>query len=56
MDCGMRLLWMECDWRLFQELNTWAVFWMNQVQTLLSIIGRWRIEGKLLMLSDPWLY
>ena len=28
----MRLLWMGCDWSMCPSLNTWVVFWMNQLQ------------------------
>ena len=27
------------------NLNTWDVFWMNQVQMRQSAVGRWRVGG-----------
>ena len=36
-------------------LNILSVLWMNQVQMLLSVIGRWLVGGKLQALLGPWL-
>ena len=36
---------MGCDWRMCQNLNTWAVFWMNRVQ-MQSVEGR-RVAGNI---------
>ena len=27
--------------------NIWDVFWMNEVQMLLSVVSMWPVEGKL---------
>ena len=37
------------------ELNTWDVFWMNQVQVKECVVGRWRMGGGLQVLLDLWL-
>ena len=47
-----------CRWDAFEEmcesLNNVDVFWMNQVQMMPNVVGRWRVGGKLRLLSDLW--
>ena len=37
------------------DLNTWDVFWMNQVQMKKSVVGRWAVGGGLQLLLGLWL-
>ena len=41
---------MECDWSM---LNIWALFSMSHEEMMQSIVGRWRLGGKLQILLDP---
>ena len=43
---------MGCDCTKCQNSSIWGVFWMNKVQIVPNVIGRWKVEGKLLVLSD----
>ena len=36
---------MGYDWSMCQNLDTWDVFWMNQVEMRQSVVGRWRVGG-----------
>ena len=51
----MRVTWMGCNWSMYQNLNTWAVFWMNQVQMMQSVKKKWQVGGKLQVLLVSWL-
>ena len=44
IDCSIKFLCMGQDRRMFQILNTWGEFWMNQVQMV--EIHRVQSEGK----------
>ena len=39
------------DWSGSQSSNIWDVFWVNKVQMLPGVVGRWRAAGKLGLLS-----
>ena len=43
------------DWNMSLILNSWDVFWMNEVQMMLSVVGRWRVGGELHVLLGSWL-
>ena len=38
--------------RHVSEFSYWDVFWVNQLQMVQSVVSRWRMEGKLRLLSD----
>ena len=52
MECEVSV---GCDWKICQNLNTWDVFWINQVQMRQSVVGRWRVGGRLQVSSGPHL-
>ena len=37
-------MWMGCSWNICEDLNTWNVFWLNQVQVRKVASGR-RVTG-----------
>ena len=51
----MRSVWMGNNLSNCQNSDIWGLFWMNRLQMLLSVIGMWRVGGKLQVLSSPWL-
>ena len=53
---------LECEvyvdgvqWSMHQNLNTWDVFWLNQVLMRKSVVGRWQVGGGLQILLGLWL-
>ena len=47
---SVRFLQMGCVWNICQNLNTYGVFWSNQIQTKQNVVGRWGVGGELLVL------
>ena len=41
---------MEYDLSICKNLNPWGVFWINQVQIRQSVVGSWRVGGRLQVL------
>ena len=53
---------LECEvcinryvYRMSRNLNTWDVFWTNEVQMKQSVVGSWRVGGGLQVLLGFWL-
>ena len=38
-----------------KNLNTWDMFWTNQVQMKQGVVGKWLVGGGLQMLLGLWL-
>ena len=43
---------MAGDCNMCQNLNTWDVFWINQMQMRQSVVGMWKVGGGLQALVD----
>ena len=42
------------NWSKSHSSNIWGVFGLNQVQIMLSVVGRELVGGKLQVISDPF--